>query len=109
MATSFLRFCRACSVDRITFPVGVSSVEHAAGEGRIYCGSGEGVTGSGLLVAWAVVLGFNFLGGGLRIGFWGSSTTSFPLPSSVSTGGMDSFFYLHCSSTVVSIRHSSSE
>ena len=25
-------------------------------------GSGEGAAGSGLLVAWAVVLGFNFMG-----------------------------------------------
>ena len=63
-----------------------------AGEGRIYTGLGEGAASSGLLVAWAVVLGFNFVGSGLRIGFWGSSTTSFPLPSSVSNGEIASFF-----------------
>ena len=80
----------------------------AAGEGRIYTRSGEGAADSGLPVAWAVVLGFNFVGSGLRIGFWGSSTTSFPLPFSVSNEEIASFCCLHCSSTVVSIRHSSS-
>ena len=80
----------------------------AAGEGRIYTRSREGAAGSGLPVAWAVVLGFNVVGSGLRIGFWGSSTTSFPLPFSVSNGEIASFCCLHCSSTVVSIRHSSS-
>ena len=66
-----------------------------AGEGKIYTKSGEGASGSGLLVAWAV-------------DFWGSSFSSFPLPSSVSIGEVSSFFCLHCSSTVVSIYHSSS-
>ena len=74
MATNFLRFCRVGSVDRMAVAVGVSGVECAAGEGRIYNGSREGATGSGLLVAWAVVLRLNFVGSGLRIGFWGSST-----------------------------------
>ena len=101
-------FCRAGSVDEMTFTVGVSGVECAAGEGRIYSGSGEGAAGSGLLVAWAVVLGFNFVGSGLRIGSWGSSTTSSPLPSSVSNGEITSFFCLHFSTTMVLIKHSSS-
>ena len=57
----------------------------AASEGRIYTWSGEGAAGSGLLVAWAVVLGFNFVGNGLRLGFWGSS--SFPLLSLVNNDG----------------------
>ena len=48
MATSFLRFCRAGNVDGMAFVVGVSGVECAAGEGRIYTGEGQG---SGLLVA----------------------------------------------------------
>ena len=42
--------------------VGVSGVECAVGEGRMCTGSGEGVAGSGLLVALAVALGFNFMG-----------------------------------------------
>ena len=62
MATSFLRFRRAGSVDGIAFAVGVSRVECAAGECRIYTGSVEGVAGSGLLVAWAMALGFYFMG-----------------------------------------------
>ena len=60
-------------------------------------GSGEGAAGSGLLVAWAVALGFKFVGSGLRICFWGSSTTSFPLPSSVSNEEIASFCCLQCS------------
>ena len=88
--------------------VGVSGVECAAGVGRMCIGSGEGAAGSGLLVAWAVALGFNFVGNGLRISFWGSSTVSFPLPSLVNNGEIASFYCLQCSSIVVSIRHSSS-
>ena len=42
--------------------VGVSGVECAIDVGRMCNGSGEGVVGSGLLVAWAVALGFNFCG-----------------------------------------------
>ena len=53
--------------------VGVSGVECVVGVSRICTRSGEGVVGSGLLVAWAVTLGFNFVGNGLRISFWGSS------------------------------------
>ena len=46
----------------MAFTVGVSGVECAAGEGRMCTCSREGTTGSGLLVAWAVALGFNFMG-----------------------------------------------
>ena len=88
--------------------LGVLGVECAAGVGKMCTGSGEGATGSVLFGAWVVALGFNFVGSGLRIGFWGSSTTSFPLPSSVSNGEIASFCCLQCSSTMVSIRHSSS-
>ena len=62
MAISFLRFCKAGSVDGMAFAVGVSRVECAVGEGRMCTGSGEGAAGCGLLVAWAVTLGFNFMG-----------------------------------------------
>ena len=71
--------------------VGVSGVECAAGVGRMCTGSGEGAACNGLLVAWAVALGFNFVGNGLRICFWVSSTASFPLPSSVNRGRIYSF------------------
>ena len=72
--------------------VGASGVECAAGVGKICTGSREGAASSGLLVAWAVALGFNFVGNGLRISFWSSCTTSFPLPSSVINGEIASFF-----------------
>ena len=62
MAANFLRFCWAGSVDGMTIAVGVSGVECAASEGKICTGSREGAAGSGLLVAWAVALGFNFMG-----------------------------------------------
>ena len=111
--------------------VGVSGVECAAGVGKMCRGSGEGAGGCGLLVAWAVTLGFNFVGSGLRISFWGSSTPSFPLLSSVSNDGQklvqmfensdnpsknsitvsissSCSLCLQFSSTVVSIKHSSS-
>ena len=51
----------------------------AVGVGRVYTWSIEGATGNRLLVAWAV-------------GFWGSSISSFPLPSSVNIGKFYSFF-----------------
>ena len=38
-----------------------------------------------------MALGFNFVGNGLRIRFWGSSTASFPLPSLVINGEIASF------------------
>ena len=96
---------------------------------RICTWSGKGAAGSGLLVAWAVALGSNFVGSCLRLGFWGSS--SFPLLSSVNNDGQklvqmsensdnpsENFATvsvssscsccLQCSSTVMSIRHFSS-
>ena len=66
-------------------------VECVVGVGRMCTGLGEGVVSTGLLVAWAVALGLNFMGNGLRIIFWGSSTASFQLPSSVSNGEISSF------------------
>ena len=71
--------------------VGVPCVSCATGLGRMCTWSREGATGSGLLVTWAVALGSNFVGSGLRLGFWGSSTASFPLPSSISNGEIASF------------------
>ena len=56
-----MRFCKAVSVDGMAFTVGVSGVECATGEGRIYTWSVEDAAGSGLLVAWAVALGFKVL------------------------------------------------
>ena len=97
MATSFLMFCRAGNVDRMAF----ASTARAGSSGkgcaasRVYTRSGKGASGSGLLVAWAV-------------NFWDSSISSFPLPSLVSIGEVSSFYCLHRSSTVVSIRHFSS-
>ena len=67
----------------MTLAVGVSCVSCAASLGRMCTWSGKGAAGSGLLVAWAMALGSNFVGSGLRLGFWGSSTASFPLVSSV--------------------------
>ena len=72
--------------------VGVSGIECVAGVGRMCTRSGEGDAGSGLLVAWAVALGFNFMGNYLRISFWGSSTASFPLASSINNGEIASLF-----------------
>ena len=85
-----MRFCRAGSVDGMTFEVGASGFECAADEGRIYTWSVEGVASSGLLVAWAVALGFKVFGSGLRTSFWVSSTVSFLLPSSVNKGRISS-------------------
>ena len=72
--------------------VGALGVECVVGVGKMCTRSGEGAAGSGLLVAWAVALGFNFVGNGLRISFWGSSTASFPLPSLVINEEVASFF-----------------
>ena len=49
--------------------VGLSVVKCVVGVGRMCTGSGEGAAGSGLLGAWAVALGFNFVGNGLKISF----------------------------------------
>ena len=70
MATDFLKFWTS-GVDGLAsaLAVGASGVDCAAGVGRIYTGSVEGAVGSGLLVAWAVALGSNFVGSGLRISF----------------------------------------
>ena len=54
--------------------VGVPCVSCATSLGRMCTWSGEGAAGSGLLVTWAVALRSNFVGSGLRLGFWGSST-----------------------------------
>ena len=60
--------------------VGVPCVSCAAVLGRVCIGSGEGAASS------------EPRGSGLIIGFWGSSTTSFPLPSSISNEEIASFF-----------------
>ena len=49
------------SGDVMALAVGVLGVECVVGEGRMCTRSREGVSGSGLLVAWAVALGFNFM------------------------------------------------
>ena len=63
--------------------VSVLGVDCAAGVGQMYTGSLEGATGSGLLV-----------GNEFKTSSWGSSTISFPLPSSVIKGRISSFFSL---------------
>ena len=75
MATNFLRFFKTDSA-RLALVVGALGFECAAGV--VYTRSGEGASGSGLFVAWAV-------------DFWGFSISSFPLPSSVSIGEVSSF------------------
>ena len=55
MATNYLRFCRACSVNGVAFAVGVSGVACGSGVGRM-------LTGSGLFLGWAVTLGSKFMG-----------------------------------------------
>ena len=110
VATNFLKFCRAGSANGVAFPVGASGVGCAAG--RIYTGSGSGE-------------------GKCKLCFWSSSTASFPLLSTVNIGEVSSFSShgqtvasmfedpkfstrpscsccRHCSSTVVSFRHSPS-
>ena len=61
VATNFLNFCRTGSAIDVAFVVGVLGVGRVTGEGRIYTWSVEGATGSGYLVAWAVVVGFNYV------------------------------------------------
>ena len=66
MATSFLKFFSLGS-DGVAFTVGALGVDCAAGEGsmcsdKVYIRSVEGATGSGLLVGWAVAMGFSFMG-----------------------------------------------
>ena len=62
MATNLLMFYSTSIANGVAFPVGASGVGSASGVGRIYTWSVEGATGSGLLVAWAVAVGFNFMG-----------------------------------------------
>ena len=95
MATNFLKFCSIGSGDGMTFAsaAGAGSSGKGCVAGRVYTRSRKGASGSGLFVAWAV-------------DFWGSSISSFPLPSSISIGEVSSFCCLHCSSTLVLIRHS---
>ena len=76
------------------FCVGCFRVGRASGVRRIYTWSVEGATGSGLLVAWLVAVGFNSVVNGFKISSWGSSTISFPLPSSVLKGRISSWFSL---------------
>ena len=64
-ATNLLKFCIAGS-DGVAFVLGASRVGCGAGEGRIYTWSVEGATGSGLLVAWTVAAGFNYVGNGFK-------------------------------------------
>ena len=54
----------------------------------------KGATSSGLLVAWAVAVGFNSVGNGFKTSSWGSSANSFPLLSSVIKGRISSWFSL---------------
>ena len=89
MATKFLKLCSKGSANGVVYGDGVSGVGYASSVGKMYTWSVEGATGSGLLVE-----------NGLRTCFLGSSTASFSLPSSVSN--------VQCSSTVVSLRYTSS-
>ena len=59
VATNFLRFCRARSVNRMAFAVGVSDVSCDAGVGKM-------LTGSRLFLGWVVALGSKFMGIGRR-------------------------------------------
>ena len=54
MATNFLRFCRA-GCDGVAFIVGALGVACGASVGRM-------LTGSGLLLGWAVALGSKVMG-----------------------------------------------
>ena len=80
--------------DWVAFVLGASGVGCASDVGRIYTWSMEGATGSGLLVAWEVTVGFNSVVNGFEISSWGSSTIYFPLPSSVLKGRISSWFPL---------------
>ena len=91
MATNLLKFCMASS-DGLALALGASGVGRASSVGKIYTWSVEGATGSGLLVAWAVAVRFNSVGNGFETSSWGSSTISFPLPSSVIKGKISSLF-----------------
>ena len=137
-ATNLLKLLSQSSANWVAVGVGVFGVDCAAGDVRMYTSSVEGATGSGLLVAWAVAVGFNFMGIGLRVSFCGSFAASIPMPSSVIKALICSFVrgkkvtpmfedsdnpsttstkssiissctcYSKCFSTMVSLRHSSS-
>ena len=92
MATSFLKFFSIGSA-RLALVVGASLVGCGVGGGRIYAWSVEGATVSGHLVSWAVAVKFNSMGNGFETSSLGSSTASFPLPSSVSIREVSSFFF----------------
>ena len=72
MATNFLKYCTG-SADRLASALAAGSlgVDCAAGVCRIYTGS---------------------VASRCKLCFWGSSTTSFPLPPSVNNGDIASFF-----------------
>ena len=72
MTANFLKFCTS-GADGLAsaLATGASRIDCAACVCRIYTGSVEGKC---------------------KLCFWGSSTTSFPLPSSVSNGEIASFF-----------------
>ena len=61
-ATNLLKLLSQSSANWVAFGVAVFGVDYAAGEGRMYTWSVEGATGSGYLVAWAVAVGFNYVG-----------------------------------------------
>ena len=79
MTTNFLKLCSQGSANGVAFGDGVSGVGYALGVGKMYTWSVEGATGSGL-----------FVGNGFKTSSWGSSTVSFPLPSSVIKGRISS-------------------
>ena len=139
MATIFLKFCSMGSTNGVAFGDGVVGVDCVAGEGIMYSWSVDGATGSGYLVAWALAVGFSFMGIGWRVSFCGSFPASIPLPSLVNTAMISSWFSLgkttshisedssnpsdiyikssisswcgccsHCSSAIMSVKHSSS-
>ena len=55
MATNFFKFCISSDELALALAEGVLGVDCAAGEGKIYIGSG-------LLLGWAVALGSKFMG-----------------------------------------------
>ena len=91
MATNFLKLCSQYSANGVAFGYGVSGVGYALAVGKMYSWSVEGATGSGLLV-----------GNGFKTSSWGSSTVSFPLPSSVIKGRIYSFISLGKTTTHIS-------
>ena len=90
LATNLLKLLSQSSANRVAFGVAVFGVDCVAGEGRMYTWSVEGATGSGYLVAWALVVGFSFMRIGWRVSFCGSFSASNPLPSSVNTAMISS-------------------